>query len=65
MIKKLHFKALLLMATLVFGVGNVWGDEYTYTFESKIYDANNQTKELAGVNWTLVNNGSYYGYDAT
>jgi ribosome-binding factor A len=65
MIKKLHFKVLLLMATLVFGVGNVWGDEYTYTFESKIYDANNQTKELAGVNWTLVNNGSYYGYDAT
>ena len=30
MIKKLHFKALLLMATLVFGVGNVWGDD-TYT----------------------------------
>ena len=65
MIKKLHFKALLLMATLVFGVGNVWGDEYTYTFESKIYDANNQTKDLAGVNWTLVNNGSYYGYEET
>lgn len=30
MIKKLHFKALLLMATLVFGVGNVWGAEASF-----------------------------------
>ena len=30
MIKKLHFKVLLLMATLVFGVGNVWGAEASF-----------------------------------
>jgi pectin methylesterase-like acyl-CoA thioesterase len=41
---------------------------YTYTFENKVFDAKQQTKKLAGVNWTLdmtAEGDSYFGYDGT
>jgi hypothetical protein len=60
------FKQLFLLFVSVFFLwSNVWGQTYTYTFFSKVYDANNQTKTLGTADWTLVNNGNYYGYDAT
>lgn len=34
MLKKLHFKSLLLMAAMVFGVGNVWGAPVTVSMTS-------------------------------
>ena len=66
MIKKLHFKKLLLMALMLVGAGSAFGqDTWSYTFGSKIFDANNQTQTLSYVDWTIVNNGDYYGYDVT
>lgn len=66
MIKKLHFKKLLLMALMLVGAGSAFGqDTWSYTFGSKIFDANNQTQTLNDVDWTIVNDGDYYGYDAT
>ena len=49
------------------------GTSWTYTFTAKTFTSNNQTVLLSGTanssankqNWTLVNNGSYYGYDGT
>lgn len=44
---------------------------YSYTFTKTTFDANNQTKALGDINWTLdgshkLNNGKgYWGYDAT
>lgn len=39
--------------------------EYNYSFESKIFTANNQTKELDGINWLLLdsNDVTYFGYN--
>ena len=40
---------------------------YTYAFTAKVFDAKQQTKELAGVNWTLDmtcdDADGYFGYD--
>ena len=41
------------MATLVFGVGNVWGDEVTYTFSSKSWASSNG-------NWTSGKDGNSF-----
>lgn len=38
---------------------------YSYTFAAKQFTANDQTKELGGVNWTAAGSGSYWGYDGT
>ena len=42
---------------------------YTYAFTAKVFDAKQQTKELAGVNWTLDmtcdDADGYFGYDGT
>ena len=66
MIKKLHFKKLLLMALMLVGAGSAWAqDTWSYTFESKIFTASDQTQTLSYVDWTIVNDGDYYGYDAT
>lgn len=39
--------------------------EYNYSFESKIFTINNETKELNGINWLLLdsNNVTYFGYN--
>ena len=39
--------------------------EYNYSFESKIFTANNQTKELDRINWLLLdsNDVTYFGYN--
>lgn len=39
--------------------------EYNYSFESKIFTVNNETKELNGINWLLLdsNNVTYFGYN--
>ncbi|MEZ5036646.1 MAG: InlB B-repeat-containing protein [Chitinophagales bacterium] len=59
---KYYFLLLLLFAFSA----NIFGqDTYTHTITTKTYDATPQTKTLSSVDWTLVNNGSYYGYDAT
>ena len=54
-----------LTALLAFGVG--WATEvtYSYTFTSKQFTANNQTKTLNDVDWTLTGDGGYWGYDGT
>ncbi len=56
-------KAFLLFFFLLIAA-NAWG-QYSYTFTSSQFTANNQTKTLGTANWTLVNDGGYYGYDAT
>ena len=59
--------ALALLALLV-PIG-VWGqtrDQYSYTFTAKVFDANNQTQSLDGVEWTFSGTGgNYFGYDGT
>jgi len=41
-------------------------DVYSYTFTSKVFDANNQTKTLNDVDWSFAGTGGeYFGYDAT
>ena len=41
-------------------------DSYSYTFTSKVFDANNQTKTLDNVDWTFAGTGGdYFGYDGT
>lgn len=39
--------------------------EYNYSFESKIFTVNNETKELNGINWLLLdsNDVTYFGYN--
>lgn len=56
-------KAFLLFFFLLIGV-NAWA-QYSYTFTSSQFTANNQTKALGAASWTLVNDGGFYGYDAT
>lgn len=55
---------LLLLATLTSAVG--WGEEYSYTFENKVFSAL-ETKNLGGVDWTLGgrtnDDQTYYGTD--
>ncbi len=61
-----RFNGILAVAFVVLCfVGNVSGQTYSYTFTAKIFDANNQTKTLGTADWTLSNNGGYYGHDAT
>lgn len=45
--------------------GGMFGQTYTHNITSSTYTANNQTKTLSGIDWELVNNGGFYGYDAT
>lgn len=55
---------LLLITTLTSAVG--WGEEYSYTFENKVFSAL-ETKNLGGVDWTLGgrtnDDQTYYGTD--
>lgn len=37
------------------------GEEWSYTFTQMVFNANDQTKELNGKNWTLVGDGNYWG----
>ncbi len=61
MIKKLHFKTLLLIAALVMGVGNVWGEEenfYTLTPASGSNNAyaGNCDITISDKTWNLTGN---------
>ena len=38
---------------------------YSYTFTSKQFTANDQTKDLGGVSWTADGSGASWNYDAT
>ena len=55
---------LFLIATLTTAVG--WGEEYSYTFENKVFSAL-ETENLGGVDWTLGgrtnDDQTYYGTD--
>lgn len=57
------FLTFFLTALLTFSVG--WAATYSYTFTSKQFTANNQTKSLGDINWTLDGDGGYWGYDGT
>lgn len=66
-----------LGVAMAFGVGvgisngkkanelNAATSTYSYTFTSKQFTANNQSKTLNGVSWTADGSGAYWGYDAT
>lgn len=59
------FRQLFLIVVLISAFSlSAWGGEYSYTFTSKQFSAN-ETKTLNGVNWTLTGNGGYWGYDGT
>lgn len=51
------------------GVCSTCGEEenpatkYTYTFTEKVFDANNQSKKLGTISWTLAGDGGYWGND--
>lgn len=64
--KKLYTRAFKHLFLFVFLLASVagWG-QYSYTFATSQFTASNQTKTLGGADWLLINNGNYYGYDAT
>ena len=49
---------------LIVGIGQVWGETYSYTFTAKQFSANG-SKTLNSVSWTLAGNGNYWGYEET
>ena len=55
---------LLIIGFLFVGSMSVKAVEYSYTFTAKTFQ-NSETLTLNDVEWTLVNNGNYYGYDGT
>lgn len=70
---KKFLKALLGMSFLTLGMVTVnevkevnaaVTSPYNYTFTAKQFGGN-ETKSLGVVNWTLTNDGNFYGYDAT
>lgn len=41
------------------------GKSYSYTIESKVFDGNNQSKTLGGMDWKFTtDNAGYYSYDS-
>lgn len=68
--RKLTFllTAVLLLATaaLPLQMMGQTRDGYSYTFTAKVFDANNQTKTLNGIDWSFAGTGGeYFGYDST
>ncbi len=59
---KLLRYSLSLVLALVASV--TFADTYTYTFESKVFSATDQTKDLGGINWTVTTGTSYFGFDS-
>ncbi len=55
---------LLLIGFLLIGSLTAKAAEYEYTFTATTFH-NSETLALNDVEWTLVNNGNYYGYDGT
>ena len=55
---------LLIIGFLFVGSMSVKAVEYSYTFTATTFH-NSETLALNDVEWTLVNNGNYYGYDGT
>lgn len=58
--------ALMLLSFMTPSLAG-WGQTspYTYTFSSSQFTANDQTKTLGGVDWTLAGDGGYWGYNDT
>ena len=56
--------AMVLTMLLIVGIGQAWGETYSYTFTAKQFSANG-SKTLNSVSWTLAGNGNYWGYDGT
>ena len=40
-----------------------YADTYSYTFESKTFNASEETQSLNSVDWTLTTDGGYFGYE--
>lgn len=59
------FYTLFLFLFILFLSDKIYADTYSYEFTEKIYSSNPQTITLSSVDWTLTNNGGYYGYDGT
>ncbi len=55
---------LLIIGFLFVGSMSVKAVEYSYTFTTTTFH-NSEKLALNDVEWTLVNNGNYYGYDGT
>ena len=55
---------LLIIGFLFVGSMSVKAVEYSYTFTTTTFH-NSEMLALNDVDWTLVNNGNYYGYDGT
>lgn len=55
---------LLIIGFLFVGSMSVKAVEYSYTFTTTTF-RNSETLTLNDVEWKLVNNGNYYGYDGT
>ena len=53
---------LLIIGFLFVGSMSVKAVEYSYTFTTTTFH-NSEMLALNDVDWTLVNNGNYYGYD--
>ncbi len=57
-------RTLIVFLILISGA-NAFGTTYTHTITASTYTASPQTKTLSSIDWTLTNNGGFYGYDAT
>ena len=55
---------LLSILCCLLAVVSGYAEEYTYTFTSKQFTAN-ETKTLGSVDWVLAGSGGYWGYDGT
>lgn len=55
--------SLSLVLALVASVG--FAETYTYTFENKVFSAKDETKDLGGINWTVITDTEYFGFDSS
>ena len=56
-------KFLLSILCCLLAVVSGYADEYSYTFTSKQFTANDESKNLGNVTWTLTGDGEYWDYD--
>ena len=62
--KKLHFKSLLLLAAMLFGVSSAWADEVTSTMTFEAACGGSGTAD-DGVKWTITSDGAESAFDNT
>lgn len=60
-----RFYTLFLFLFILLLSDKLYATTYTHTITLSTYSSSPQTKTLSSVDWTLTNNGSYYGYDGT